>query len=134
MFWRKQLSHQWIWMKRKQVLSKIETAIKNVSLHGEMKGLILGENDPSYKHRYRLAVEFWKEATGERVIEGNLEKIKKDVKVNSRGRRLFSFKILRHKAIILNSDASDGKLMSVITSQGNSREANVWLCHHDKPE
>ena len=76
-------------MKRKQVLSKIETAIKNVSLHGEMKGLILGENDPSYKHRYRLAVEFWKEAAGESVIEGNWEKIKKDVKVKLEEKKTF---------------------------------------------
>ena len=111
-------------MKRKQVLSKIETAIKNVSLHGEMKGLILGENDPSYKHRYRLAVEFWKEATGERVIEGNLEKIKKDVKVNSRRRRLFSFKILKHKAIILMPVmAPIPKLMSVIKTQGEQQRS-----------
>ena len=94
-------------MKRKQVLSKIKTAIKNVSLHKEMKGLILGENDPSYKHRYRLAVELWKEATGERVVEGNyLEKIREDVKVKLEEKKTFF--IQDSKTQSDNSDASDG--------------------------
>ena len=94
-------------IKRKRVLREIETAIKDVSfIHKGMKGLILGGNDPSYKHRYRLAVEFWKEAAGESVIEGNWEKIKKDVKVKLEEKKTFF--IQDSKTQSDNSDASDG--------------------------
>ena len=91
-------------MKRVQAKREIEKAIKDLSFLHER--LMLEDNDPSYEFRYGHALAFWKEVSGEQMIDNSkVDKLVKDLKEELRQKENFYIRDAEE-----HSDHSDGSL------------------------